>query len=184
MSAPTPIPSAAAWPCTSCSSKWAKPPRYCNTDRAPHPINQLPGYGDIRIGQIHPAALRPGHPDRGRQRGTDRAEKPEELFFASTSTTTPAAATTPTSTGWSRKPRRSGELVYELGLELGVDFSRDIAFNLYAAIASDTGSFKYSNTTPRVAGHRLRPGAGAAASPPARSATCCSIPTPRKRSAC
>ena len=40
-----------------------------------------------------------------------------------------------------------GELVYELGLELAVDFSRDIAFNLYAAIASDTGSFKYSNTT-------------------------------------
>ena len=31
---------------------------------------------------------------------------------------------------------------------MGVDFSREIAFNLYAAIASDTGSFKYSNTTP------------------------------------
>ncbi len=28
--------------------------------------------------------------------------------------------------------------------------SRDIAFNLYAAIAADTGSFKYSNTTPKA----------------------------------
>ena len=30
---------------------------------------------------------------------------------------------------------------------MNVAFSHDIAFNLYAAIASDTGSFKYSNTT-------------------------------------
>lgn len=40
-----------------------------------------------------------------------------------------------------------GELIYELAKELAVPLTRDIGFNLYAAISSDTGSFKYSNTT-------------------------------------
>jgi len=40
-----------------------------------------------------------------------------------------------------------GELVYELGLQLNIEFTRDIGFNLYAAISCDTGSFKYSNAT-------------------------------------
>ncbi len=39
------------------------------------------------------------------------------------------------------------ELIFELGNALGIEFTRDICFNLYAAISSDTGSMKFSNTT-------------------------------------
>ncbi|MFF3868016.1 bifunctional oligoribonuclease/PAP phosphatase NrnA [Micromonospora sp. NPDC001898] len=41
----------------------------------------------------------------------------------------------------------------ELLTRLGVDLTRDIATALYAGIASDTGSFKYPNTTSKT--HRL-----------------------------
>ncbi len=49
-------------------------------------------------------------------------------------------------------PERSstGEMVYELSSRLGVDLSQEAAYCLYAAIVSDTGSFKYSSTTPRT----------------------------------
>src|SRR4051812_31829001 len=43
----------------------------------------------------------------------------------------------------------TGELVYDLGCELGFDITADIAQALYAAILTDTGSFRFSNTTPR-----------------------------------
>ncbi len=42
-----------------------------------------------------------------------------------------------------------GEMVYNLIRELGVPLDRDIALCLYAAILTDTGSFRYSNTTPK-----------------------------------
>ncbi len=49
----------------------------------------------------------------------------------------------------------ASELVYEIAKELEADTTMDfidsnIAFPLYAGIASDTGSFKYSNTTERT----------------------------------
>jgi phosphoesterase RecJ-like protein len=40
-----------------------------------------------------------------------------------------------------------GEMAFYLGKELGVKFTPDISTYLYAAIASDTGSFQFSNTT-------------------------------------
>jgi phosphoesterase RecJ-like protein len=45
--------------------------------------------------------------------------------------------------------RRSstGEMVYELAMALGARISYEAAFALYAAIVSDTGSFKYAGTT-------------------------------------
>ncbi len=43
----------------------------------------------------------------------------------------------------------AGEIVYELGKLLGV-CSKEISSALYAAIASDTGCFRYSNTTART----------------------------------
>jgi phosphoesterase RecJ-like protein len=43
----------------------------------------------------------------------------------------------------------TGEMVYELSLVLGADLSYDTAYCLYAAIVSDTGSFKYSSTSAR-----------------------------------
>ena len=53
------------------------------------------------------------------------------------------------------KRSSTGEMVYELALALGARISYDAAFALYAAIVSDTGSFKYAGTTAntfRVAG--------------------------------
>lgn len=42
------------------------------------------------------------------------------------------------------------ELVYELILALGAPITPSIANNLYAAILTDTGSFQFSNTTPKT----------------------------------
>jgi len=47
----------------------------------------------------------------------------------------------------------TGEIIYDLAVELGVEITRDIANNLYVAISCDTGSFKYSSTTPKT--HRI-----------------------------
>ncbi|PID41114.1 MAG: phosphoesterase [Proteobacteria bacterium] len=49
-------------------------------------------------------------------------------------------------------PARSsaGEMVYEIGEALGFRPNPDCAFDLYVAIATDTGSFKYENTGPRT----------------------------------
>lgn len=44
----------------------------------------------------------------------------------------------------------SGVLVYELIGKLGIALDHDIAANLYTAILTDTGSFKYRNTTPEI----------------------------------
>jgi phosphoesterase RecJ-like protein len=43
----------------------------------------------------------------------------------------------------------TGELVYDLGCVLGFDITPEIAQALYAAILTDTGSFRFSNTSPR-----------------------------------
>ena len=42
----------------------------------------------------------------------------------------------------------TGELIYELAISLDPGFSLDVAVNLYTAILTDTGSFRYSNSTP------------------------------------
>lgn len=47
----------------------------------------------------------------------------------------------------------TGEIVYHILEELEVEISRDIAEALYVAISTDTGSFKYENTTANT--HRV-----------------------------
>ncbi len=42
----------------------------------------------------------------------------------------------------------TGEMVFKLIRQLGVTLDRDIALCLYTAVFTDTGSFRYSNTTP------------------------------------
>lgn len=44
----------------------------------------------------------------------------------------------------------AGILVHRLLSTLGADIDRDIAVNLYVSILTDTGSFRYSNTTPEA----------------------------------
>jgi phosphoesterase RecJ-like protein len=43
----------------------------------------------------------------------------------------------------------TGELVYDLACELGFEITPRIAKSLYSAILTDTGAFRFSNTTPR-----------------------------------
>src|SRR5205085_11269850 len=55
----------------------------------------------------------------------------------------------------------TGELVYDLACELDLQITPEIARSLYAAILTDTGAFRYSNTTPRshaIAGELLSRG--------------------------
>jgi bifunctional oligoribonuclease and PAP phosphatase NrnA len=47
----------------------------------------------------------------------------------------------------------TGEIVYFLLQEMGLNLTPDVAAALYVAIATDTGSFKFENTTPRT--HRI-----------------------------
>lgn len=44
----------------------------------------------------------------------------------------------------------TGELVYDFARTLDLDITPEIAQSLYAAILTDTGGFRFSNTTPRV----------------------------------
>jgi phosphoesterase RecJ-like protein len=44
----------------------------------------------------------------------------------------------------------TAEILYSVLKSLGVRFTSDIAVNLYTAIATDTGSFRYENTTERA----------------------------------
>lgn len=55
----------------------------------------------------------------------------------------------------------TGELVYDFAQVLGFDITAEIANSLYVAIVTDTGGFRYSNTSPRchaVAGQLLAAG--------------------------
>jgi len=58
----------------------------------------------------------------------------------------------------------TGEMVYELGIVLGAELTYGAAFNLYVAICTDTGSFRYECTGKRtmeiageLIGHGVKP---------------------------
>jgi phosphoesterase RecJ-like protein len=44
----------------------------------------------------------------------------------------------------------TGELVYDIAVTLGLEITPAIAQSLYSAILTDTGSFRFSNTSPRA----------------------------------
>lgn len=48
------------------------------------------------------------------------------------------------------KAAATAEIVYELLVEMDIPISKDIANCLYAGIVMDSGSFKYSNTSPKT----------------------------------
>lgn len=55
----------------------------------------------------------------------------------------------------------AGEMVYDLLKAMDVKITNDIAVNIYAAVMTDTGSFRYSSTTPHsleVAAEMIRAG--------------------------
>ncbi|MGM0378509.1 MAG: DHH family phosphoesterase [Bacillota bacterium] len=43
-----------------------------------------------------------------------------------------------------------GEILYDLFLDMDIDFNKKISNSLYTSISSDTGSFKYSNTSSKT----------------------------------
>ncbi|MBI5559739.1 MAG: bifunctional oligoribonuclease/PAP phosphatase NrnA [Deltaproteobacteria bacterium] len=56
----------------------------------------------------------------------------------------------------------AGEIVFDLLVSAGIKITKDVATNLYVAIHTDTGSFRYSSSTPeafRKAGELVRCGA-------------------------
>ena len=119
---------------------------YCNTDPAPYPLTQLPNYEVIEFRQVFPEEfdlyfLIEGATEiRTGQKNLDG--------YYTINIDHHATSSNDASLNWVEpKAAAVGELIYDLGVCLGIEFTRDIGFNLYAAIASDTGSFKYSNTT-------------------------------------
>lgn len=119
---------------------------FYNTDKSPFPITCLPAYDAIEFRQVYPdpfdmLILIEG----GTEARTGQAHL--EHYFT-VNIDHHATSAYESNMNWVvPKSAAVGELVYELGKELNIEFTRDIGFNLYVAISSDTGSFKYSNTT-------------------------------------
>lgn len=123
--------------------------RYCNTDPAPRPLSRLPGYDLIEHRQFHPEPFDAVVLIEG---GTEERTGQKRLHdYFTINIDHHGTSVNDADLNWVVPEAAAvGELIYELGLELGVTFDRAIAYNLYAAIVSDTGSFKYSNTSYRA----------------------------------
>lgn len=122
---------------------------FCNTDRAPDPITRLPHYESIQLRQIYPEAFDTLILIEGAT--AERTGQGHIDHYFSINIDHHAASPREANLNWVIPEASAvGEMIYDLGIELGIEFDRDIAFNLYAAIVSDTGSFKYSNTTFRA----------------------------------
>ncbi|MCP5105718.1 MAG: bifunctional oligoribonuclease/PAP phosphatase NrnA [bacterium] len=119
---------------------------YYNTDEAPFPLTCLPGYDVIKFKQVYPEPFDMLILVEG---GTeDRTGQSHLAHYFTVNIDHHTTSAYDSNINWVVPDAAAvGELVYELGVELGIEFTRDIGFNLYAAISSDTGSFKYSNTT-------------------------------------
>ena len=119
---------------------------FCNIDKAPFPLTSLPEYDSIEYRQIYPEhfdtliLIEGGTEERTKQKNID------EYFTINIDHH--ATSSNDANINWIVPEAAAvGELIYKLGVELDIEFTKQIGFNLYAAIVSDTGSFKYSNTT-------------------------------------
>ncbi len=120
-----------------------------NVDKASFPLTEFPGFNLIEYKRIAPdefdlvILIEGGSEDRHGQKGLEN--------YFTINIDHHATSSTVSDINWI-DPEASavGELIFDLGIELNIDFTRDIGFNLYSAIASDTGSFKYSNTSYRA----------------------------------
>jgi phosphoesterase RecJ-like protein len=121
---------------------------YYNIDSAPFPLTELPGFECIEYRQIHPQPfdlvilVEGGTEERTGMVGLDN--------YFTINIDHHATSACCCDLNWVIPDAAAvGELIYELARELDIRWTRDIGFNLYAAISSDTGSFKYSNTSAR-----------------------------------
>lgn len=120
-----------------------------NADRTPLPFSQYPEASLIKIGQIEPSEfdtvilLECADISRSGQNNLNNVFKinidhhHSHTNYADLNWVDPDAAAV-------------GEMVYLLCRELKIQCSPDIAEKLFCAIASDTGSFQFSNTTERA----------------------------------
>jgi len=120
-----------------------------NHDPTPLPFSGFPDLVGIRIGQIRAAdfdtivLLECADVSRSGHEGLDGAFKINIDHHHSNS---PYA-----DINWiDPEAPAVGEMVFDLRHALGIRPTPEIAENLYCAIASDTGSFQFSNTTPRA----------------------------------
>ncbi len=120
-----------------------------NRDPTPVPFSSFPELAGVRVGQIRAAdydtvvLLECADVSRSGQEGLDGAFK---INIDHHYSNTPYA-----DINWiDPEAPAVGEMVFELSRFLGVRPTPEIAENLYCAIFSDTGSFHFSNTTPRA----------------------------------
>jgi phosphoesterase RecJ-like protein len=121
---------------------------YYNIDRAPFPLTELPGFDAIEYRQIYPQSFDGVILVEGGTEERSGMSRLEEYFTVNIDHHATSALCC--DLNWViPDAAAAGELIYELALEMGIRLTRDIGFNLYAAVSSDTGSFKYSNTSAR-----------------------------------
>ena len=120
-----------------------------NADKTPYPFVNFPSCARIRIGQIDPSAydavilLECADVSRSGMTGLDGGFKINidhhysNDRYADINWVQPEASAV-------------GEMAFALIEALGTPFTAAIAGHLYCAIASDTGSFQFSNTTARA----------------------------------
>lgn len=120
-----------------------------NHDPTPLPFSGFPELSGVRTGQIRAAdfdtvvLLECADVSRSGQEGLDGAFK---INIDHHYSNTPYA-----DINWiDPEAPAVGEMVFDLSRFLGITPTAEIAECLYCAIASDTGSFQFSNTTPRA----------------------------------
>lgn len=119
---------------------------YYNVDKAPFPLTELPGFEVIEYRQIYPQSFDAVLLVEG---GTEERSGMGHLQdYFTVNIDHHATSSYSCDLNWVVPDAAAvGELIYDLAMELRIRWTRDIGFNIYAAISSDTGSFKYSNTT-------------------------------------
>jgi phosphoesterase RecJ-like protein len=121
---------------------------FCNADKAPAHLTRLPYYDTIELRQVFPEPfdllilLEGATPCRNGQGCTDS-------YFTINIDHHVSSSQDATLNWVDPQAAAVAELIYMLGRALGIRFTPSMGFNLYAALISDTGCFKYSNTSAR-----------------------------------
>jgi len=127
-------------------SQLGKDVHYYNTDRAPFPLTELPGFHVIEYMQIYPQPFDVIVLVEGGTEERTGMNRINEYFTINIDHH--ATGCHSCNLNWVDPDAcAAGELVYDLAKYLNIKWTRDIGFNIYAAISSDTGSFKYSNAS-------------------------------------
>jgi phosphoesterase RecJ-like protein len=120
-----------------------------NADKTPSPFSLFPEFKRITVGQIDPSLFdtvillecadvsRSGQENLGSVFKVNIDHHHSHTLYGDINWIDPEAAAV-------------GEMAFVLSESLGVRLSPEVADHLYCAIVSDTGSFQFSNTSPRA----------------------------------